>query len=108
MGKHARKRSVFGGVLDLVSKPAAVSRAPRLESVAPSEPPATNLRPRRRGVVYDDNGRELGSIHGDGEIGYFASSWWGAEHWFMDVATAEAALVAEARSRAPGRYSAAS
>ena len=108
MGKHARKRSVFGGVLDLVSKSAAGSRAPRLESVASSEPAATNPRHRRAGAVYDDNGRELGSIRGDREIGYFASSCWGAEHWFMDVATAEAALVAEARSRAPGRYSAAS
>ena len=92
MGKHSRGRFDVRHLLDVASDR-------ELEAWATPAP--------GRRVVYDKDGRELGTITGDHVIGYTVSCW-DAEWWFLDLGTAEAALLADAKSRAPGRYSVAS
>jgi hypothetical protein len=122
MGRHSRSRvgvrHVFGVALadgspgldqqtsSMPEQP--ISDVARALAVAPApEWPLIGIPHRGRRVVYDNDGRELGMIVGDHVIGYTVTCW-DAESWFLDLDTAEAAVLAEARSRAPGRYPASS
>lgn len=116
MGKHSRGRIGVRHLLGVASSDLDLGTwtTPEAEPVedvsgdafavpATAEPPLIAAPHWGRRVVYDNDGRELGVITGDHVIGYTVMCW-DAESWFLDLDTAEAAVLAEARSRAPGRY----
>lgn len=109
MGKHSRSRVGMRHLLGVTSDGTSRALVRATTTTLAADPVAAHtpdVDPVTR-VVYDNDGRELGTITGDRVIG-FTVTCWGTQSWFLDVDTAESALLADARSRAPGRYATAS